>query len=107
MRNILYTKLVLFIMITCAGPLKINQGCHGQEKVRGKQTFFKVREKSGNFFKKSGKIFGIGKVSEQSRNSVFRFIANKFSARFFNTGFCKRLSECCIARKPINLTLYA
>ena len=101
MRNILHTKIILFIMIIRAGLLKINQGCHE------KQKFFKVREKSGNFFKKSGKIFDIGKVSEQSGNSVFRFIANRFSARFFNRGFCKRLSESCIARKPINLTLYA
>jgi len=36
----------------------------------------KVRE----FFKKSGKIFDIGKVSEKSGNSVFWFMANKFSA---------------------------
>ena len=27
------------------------QGCHGQGKVREKQTFFKVREKSGDFAK--------------------------------------------------------
>ena len=36
------------------------QGCHGQGKVREKQFFFKVREKSGNFVKvseKSGKYF--------------------------------------------------
>ena len=38
-------------------------GCHGQGKVRGKRTFFKVREKSG-------KIFDIVKVSEKSGNSV-------------------------------------
>ena len=43
------------------------QGCHGQGKVRGKRTFFKVREKSG-------KIFDIVKVSEKSGNSVFLFI---------------------------------
>ena len=31
------------------------QGCHGQGKVREKQKFFKVREKSGNFAKSQGK----------------------------------------------------
>ena len=36
-------------------------------------------------FEGQGKIYDIGKVSEKSGNSVFRFIANKFSARFFNT----------------------
>ena len=40
----------------------------------------KVRE----FFKKSGKIFDILKVSEKSGNSVFRFIVRKFSSRFWN-----------------------
>ena len=38
------------------------QGCYGQGKVR-------------EFFKKSGKIFDIVKVSEKSGNSVFWFIA--------------------------------
>ena len=49
------------------------QGCHGQGKVRGKRTFFKVREKSGN-------LFDIVKVSEKSGNSVFLFIVHKFSS---------------------------
>lgn len=40
----------------------------------GKNEFFKV-----------GKRFDIGKVSEKSRNSVFGFVADKFSATFFNT----------------------
>ena len=31
------------------------QGCHGQGKVREKQKFFKVREKSGNVGKSQGK----------------------------------------------------
>ena len=40
--------------------------------------------KSGNFFKKSGKIFDIVKVSEKSGNSVFWFIYfYKFSWRFW------------------------
>ena len=33
----------------------LKQGCHGQGKVREKQKFFKVREKSGNFAKSQGK----------------------------------------------------
>ena len=40
----------------------------------------KVRE----FFKKSGKIFDIVKVSEKSGNSVFWFIVHNFSSRFWN-----------------------
>ena len=55
-----------------------------------------------------GKIFDVGKVSEKSGNSVFRFIANQFlhdfSIHFF---FWKRLNVCCKARKAINLTLDA
>ena len=52
--------------------------------VREKQIFQdqgKVRE----FFKKSRKIFDIGKASEKSANSVFQFIANEFSAHYLNT----------------------
>ena len=60
----------------------LSQGCHGQVKVRQKRKFFQGQGKVREFFKKSGKIFDIGKVSEKSGNSVFRFIANKFSARF-------------------------
>ena len=59
----------------------LRQGCHGQEKVREKRKFFKVREKS-EFLKKSGKIFDIVKVSEKSGNSVFLPIVHKFSSRF-------------------------
>ena len=43
----------------------LEQGCHGQGKVREKQKFFKVREKSG-------KISVLVKVSEKSGNFVFR-----------------------------------
>ena len=32
------------------------QGCHGRGKVREKQNFFKVREKSGNFVKGQGNL---------------------------------------------------
>ena len=41
---------------------RVFYGCYGQGKVR-------------EFFKKSGKIFDIVKVSEKSGNSVFWFIA--------------------------------
>ena len=64
---------------------KLYQGCHCQGKVRGKRKSFKVREKSGNFFKKkAGKIFDIVKVSEKSGNSVFWFIIHKFSSRLWH-----------------------
>ena len=37
------------------------------------------------YFKKSGKIFDIVKVSEKSGNSVFRSIVHKCSSRFLNS----------------------
>ena len=40
---------------------------------------FQGQGKVGEFFKKSGKIFDIVKVSEKSGNSVFQFIFYKFS----------------------------
>ena len=36
---------------------KFYQGCYSQGKVREKQTFFKVREKSGNFLKSQRTLF--------------------------------------------------
>ena len=39
----------------CVDRRSSEQGCHGQGKVREKQKFFKVREKSGNFAKSQGK----------------------------------------------------
>ena len=51
------------------------------EKSGKKWKFFKV---VGKFFKKSGKIFDIVKVSEKSGNSVFRFIVHKCSSRLRN-----------------------
>ena len=45
------------------------QGCHHQGKVR-------------KFFKKSGKIFDIVKVSEKTGISVFRFIVHKLIQDF-------------------------
>ena len=55
----------------------LTQGCHCQGKVREKQKFFRVREKSG-------KILDIVKVSEKSGNSVFQFIVHKFSSTLWN-----------------------
>ena len=51
----------------------------------GKNKNFQGQGKVREFFKNAGKIFDIGKVSEKSGNSIFRFIAYKFSAQFFNT----------------------
>ena len=74
--------VVLVWQRVCASTEEfLRQGCHCQGKVREKRKFFKVREKSGNFFKKSGEIFDIVKVSEKSGNSFFRFIVDKFSSR--------------------------
>ena len=36
---------------------KFYQGCYSQGKVREKQTFFEVGEKSGNFLKSQGTLF--------------------------------------------------
>ena len=55
--------------------------------MRGK-TIFQGQGKVREFFKKSRKIFDIGKASEKSGNSVFQFIGNEFSARFLNTFSC-------------------
>ena len=46
------------------------QGCHGQGKVREKQKFFKVREKSGNFAKGHGKSQFLSK-SVKSQGILF------------------------------------
>ena len=59
-----------------------SQRCHGQRKVREKRKIFQGQGKVREFFKKSGKIFDIVKVSEKSGNSVFRFLVRKFSSRF-------------------------
>ena len=40
------------------------QGCHSQGKIKKRQTFFMIWEKSVNFFLKSVEIFDIVKVSE-------------------------------------------
>ena len=43
-----------------------------------------VKGKVREFFKKSGKIIDVVKVSEKSGNSVFRFIVHKSSSRLWN-----------------------
>ena len=48
----------------------------------GKTEIFHGQGKVREFFKKSGKIFDIVKVSEKSGNSVFWFIVHNFSSRF-------------------------
>ena len=48
----------------------MSQGCHGQGKVREKQKFFKVREKSGNFAKSQGKSQFLSK-SVKSQGILF------------------------------------
>ena len=53
------------------------QGCHGQGKVREKQKFFKVREKSGNFAKSQGKSQFLSK-SVKSQGIFFFRLAQGF-----------------------------
>ena len=60
------------------------QGCHGQGKVRKKPKIFLGQGNVWEYFKKSGKIFDIVKVSEKSGNSVFRSIVHKCSSRFIS-----------------------
>ena len=83
------------------------QGCHGQGKVRERWKVFKAREKRkffqgqgkvSEFFKKSGEIFDIVKVSEKWGNSVIQFIVHKFSSRFWNT-FSVGKDENCAAKE--------
>ena len=45
-----------------------SQGCHGQGKKSGKQNFFQVREKSGNFNFSQGNYEKVVKVMEKSGN---------------------------------------
>ena len=51
--------------------IQIYQGCQDQGKVREKQKFLKVREKSG-------KIFDIVEVREKSGIFVFQYTVHKF-----------------------------
>ena len=44
------------------------QGCHSQGKFSGKQNFFQVREKSGNFVDGQGNLERTWKVREKSGN---------------------------------------
>ena len=47
------------------------QGCHGQGKIREKQIFLKVMEKSGNCVPSQGISKFYLKVSEKSGNFTF------------------------------------
>ena len=74
----------------------------------GKNKNFQGQGKVREFFKKSGKIFGIVKVSERSGDSVFRSIVHKTSSTILKCIFSrKRWKVCCKASKAINWTLYA
>ena len=48
---------------------KYIQGCRGQGNIYGKQNFFQVREKSGNFVDGQGNLERTWKVREKSGNS--------------------------------------
>ena len=58
---------------------------------------WKIQGKT-KIFQGQGKIFDIGKVSEKLGNSVFRFIANKSSFRFFITFFLGK-TKCMLQSK--------
>ena len=62
--------------------LNRHSGLPRSGKSQGKTKIFQGQGKVREFFKKSGKIFDIVKVSEMSGNSVFRFIVDKFSSKF-------------------------
>ena len=63
-------KVVLAAMQCYFRKAGNDQGCHGQGKVREKQKFFKVREKSGNFAKSQGKSQFLSK-SVKSQGILF------------------------------------
>ena len=48
------------------------KGCHGQGKVREKQKFFKVREKSENFL--SGKRLKTKRKLSMASQGIFNFL---------------------------------
>ena len=60
----------MFALVQFKDSMPIQQGCHGQGKVREKQKFFKVREKSGNFAKSQGKSQFLSK-SVKSQGILF------------------------------------
>ena len=61
----------------------LRQGCHGQEKVREKRKFFKVREKSGNFAKSQGKSQFLSK-SVKSQGIFFFQVGARFCEDYEN-----------------------
>ena len=77
------------------------QGCHGQGKIRGKQFFFKVREKSGNCVSSQGMSKLYLKVIEKSGNFTFdwpfglgrRFLGSK--GVFVSNNPAKELIDFC------------
>ena len=62
------------------------QGCHGQGKISGKQFFFQVREKSGNFVDVQGNLERTWKVREKSGNLKI----NGYSRQSSENLFCSR-----------------
>ena len=60
MRIRVCNTLIRFFEIGCF----FLQGCHGQGKKSGKQNFFQVREKSGNFNFSQGNLEKVVKVRE-------------------------------------------
>ena len=57
-----FYKLYMYSFALCT--VQYFQGCHSQGKIKKRQKFFMIREKSVNFSLKSEKIFDIVKVSE-------------------------------------------
>ena len=57
-------KLYIYMYSYALCTLQHFQGCHSQGKIKKRQAFFMIREKSVNFFLKSGEIVDIVKVSE-------------------------------------------
>ena len=56
--GVILVNTILLLLLLSTGKLLwylFLQGCHGLGKVRERQKFFKVREKSGNFVKGQGK----------------------------------------------------
>ena len=60
-------------------------GCHGQGKISGKQNFFQVREKSGNFVDGQGNLERTWKVREKSGNFENKWLWQAVFRKFINT----------------------
>ena len=75
--------MVKFFFSLIYGPqdkVNVNQGCHSQGKVREKQKFFKIREKSGSFLQSQGKSLILSKSVKSQRILFSGFIVHKFSS---------------------------